>query len=147
MERGKTTTANVLSVLALISALAALGFSWLNFTGYRNYGAAIEGLNEIQREVTTEKADLDARSRLLTLKTRIMSGEDYSQIAQEAEVVRGNLKEAYSEASSAARERWREIDGNFEAFQEDLRNESVGSIQSLQNALESLQKSIETDGN
>ncbi|OGF25064.1 hypothetical protein A2303_05580 [Candidatus Falkowbacteria bacterium RIFOXYB2_FULL_47_14] len=147
MERGKITTVNALSVLALIAALSALGFSWLSFSGYRNNDAAAEEINEIRQEIKTEKADLDARSHLLSLKTRIMSGEDYSQIAQEAEEVRENLKEAYGEASLAAQERWREIDGNFEALRDDLRSESVGSIQSLQNALEALQKSIETDGN
>lgn len=147
MNQAKAT--NLLSILAIIIAVASLALGW---TAYNRAGRDLENLMEdkmaeYRQELRIQVARLEARTQLLTLRADIAVSESYQELSREVATIREELELAYEGASFELATEWQEIKATLEALERDLRDDSAEAVQSLQDTLELLEEDIKTENN
>ena len=148
MDNDKQTTANTSTAwLALLVAVIALGFSVVAFNrSGKNIGTiAEEQTQEVAEEAEQAAALAAAQARLVALRTQLAAERGYAETADEVQEVRGDLQEAYADASAEAQQEWRELDRQLETTEQAARNESAEAVGALERALELLRRDIESE--
>lgn len=146
MEEKRTST-GMISVLALIIAILALVLAWISYnkTGVDLERKLNQEVQELQREARIELVQLETRVRLLSLRAEVLAAESYEGLAEEAVDIRNNLNRAYDNASVEARQEIQELDRQLETLESELRTDSANAVETIQAALEILERDIRTE--
>jgi hypothetical protein len=137
--------------LALIFAILALLVAW---AAYRRQGGEVKTL---WRDLTGGAGDRvritagsdgeDVRSWLARAQDRLersrpeVAGErDLRQVREEVAEVRRNLRNAYRDAGTEAKERWRSLDADLERLEAQLRKGGTKALDTLDSALEKIKE-------
>ena len=138
---GAGRLALILSILALLVAWTAyrraggeLGTLWGDLTGLKRGGVRLNvdmGSDAVERQ--SELAQ--ARTRLLARRAEVAGERNLEQVRQEVAEIREGLERSYSNASTGAKERWEDLDGDLERLQGQLREGGSKALDTLDSAL------------
>lgn len=132
--------------LALLLSVAALFFSWKAYE--RSGGRLKEDLPVLDRDVSVgEPAEGDwreelarARDRLTKSRDKVEAREDLRQVQEDLDRMRKDLARSFHNAGADAREGWKELDGDLERLQGQLRKGSSKAQETLDSALEKMKR-------
>ncbi len=140
------------SRLALILAILALAVAW---AAYRREGGELKTLwQDLTRgaggervRVTGGSADEDLRTWLRNAQAKLerrrgeVAGErNLDDVRRDVAEIREKLESAYREGGSGARERWRELDGDLERLQGQLKEGGSKALAALDSALAKIRR-------
>ena len=137
--------------LALLVAIVALAVAW---AAYRRQGGELRtlwgdltgGAGE-QATVTAGKGNEDIRSWLTRAQARLerrrtdVAGErNLEEVRKDVADLRAKLERAYRNSSVAAKERWRDLDGDLERLEGQLKEGGSKALTTLDAALEKIRR-------
>ena len=135
------------SWLALVVALAAL---WLAWSAYRRTGGTFdqvtEGVRDLDRsfQVDTDgdwRSALDkARERLEGHRSEVEGERNLEQVRRDVEQIRESLSRAFQGTGEVSKGKWRELDGDLERLQAQLREGGARALSTLDGALEKMKR-------
>lgn len=138
---GAGRLALILSILALLVAWTAyrraggeLGTLWGDLTGLKGGGVRVNvdnGSDTVERQSEL----VQARTRLLARRAEVAGERNLEQVRQEVAEIRAGLERSYSNASTGAKERWEDLDGDLERLQGQLREGGSKALDTLDSAL------------
>lgn len=135
------------SWLALAVALAALFLAW---SAYRRTGGTFDqvtaGVRDLDRSFKVDadgdwRAALDkARERLQGHRSEVEGERNLEQVRRDVEQIRESLSRAFEGTGEVAKSRWRDLDGDLERLQAQLREGGSKALSTLDGALEKMKK-------
>jgi hypothetical protein len=135
------------SWLALMVALAALFLAW---SAYRRTGGTFDEVTENVRNLDrTFKVDADgdwrsaldkARERLQGHRSEVEGERNLEQVRRDVEQIRQSLSRAFQGTGEVAKGRWRDVDGDLERLQAQLREGGSRALATLDGALEKMKR-------
>lgn len=143
-----------LGKLALVLALLALALAWM---AYRRTGGNLDTLLkqpweeargslgvEEERAARDEDEGIDliaeARARLLERRGEVAGERNLKQVGADIQKIREDLRQTYEGASASTRERWRQVDGDLERLEAQVRQGSRQAVQTLDSTVERLKR-------
>lgn len=141
--------ASAVAWIALLTSIVALGVAIVAFnrSGTDLDEIIEDSVQEGYVETRQELAEAEARMRLIALRTELAAEAGYAEAAEELAQIRANLDYAYENAEDEVQQEWQELDAALERAENNARLESAESVQDVQNALELLERDIESDEN
>ncbi len=138
---GAGRLALILSILALLVAWTAyrraggeLGTLWGDLTGLKGGGVRVN-LNNGSDAVESQSELAQANARLLARRAEVAGDRNLEQVRQEVAEIRAGLERSYGNASSGAKERWKDLDVDLERLQGQLREGGSKALDTLDSAL------------
>ena len=129
-----------LSVLALLVALAALFVAW---SAYKRTGGTLDQLTR----GTVKVGDLDwqgavdkARERLQEHRPEVESQHNLEQVRRDVAEIRASLERAFRGSGGEAKEKWRNLDGDLDRLQAQLREGGAKAKATLDEVLEKMKR-------
>ena len=143
-----------LGKLALVLALLALALAW---SAYRRTGGnldtllthpweAARGALGTGEEGTARDDDhgfdliAEARARLLEHRGEVAAERNLEQVGSDVGKIRDDLRRTYEGASASTRERWRQVDGDLERLEAQVRQGSRQAVQTLDSTVARLKR-------
>jgi translation initiation factor IF-2 len=147
MANTQHKTSSTLAVLALIIAIPALIIAWL---AYNRSGQDLETEISAQAQESVEYtrqqiALLEARARILYIRTQLLTEENLDEAEQELAQVRSDLNEEFANARTEVKQQWQQIDTQLEDVEANLRTGTAESIEAVRQALMQIENEIRTD--
>jgi uncharacterized protein (DUF3084 family) len=135
------------SWLALAVALAALFLAW---SAYRRTGGTFDqvtaGVRDLDRTFKVNadgdwKSALDkARERLQGHRSEVEGERNLEQVRRDVEQIRESLSHAFQGTGEVSKSRWRDLDGDLERLQAQLREGGSRALSTLDEALEKMKR-------
>jgi L-lactate utilization protein LutB len=129
-------------LLALLVSLAALFLAW---SAYKRTGGTLDQLpHGLDRSFQVGDADwrsaLDkARERLQQHRPEVEDDRNLEQVRKDVEKIRESLAHAFNNAGEA-KEKWRDLDGNLERLEAQLREGGSKALATLDETVEKMKK-------
>lgn len=135
------------SWLALVVSLAALFLSW---SAYKRTGGTVGQLADGARDLPSirvgdgqggewRRALDQARERLQGHRSEVEDDRNLEQVRQDVEKIRESLGRAFDNAGEA-KEKWRDLDGNLERLEAQLREGGSKALATLDETVEKMRK-------
>ena len=135
------------STLALVVALAALFLAW---SAYRRTGGTFDEMTEGVRNLDRSfKVDADgdwrsaldkARERLQGHRSEVAGERNLEQVRRDVERIRESLAHAFQGTGEVSKGKWRELDGDLERLQAQLKEGGSRALATLDEALEKMKR-------
>jgi hypothetical protein len=138
------------SWLALVVALAALFLAW---SAYRRTGGtfdqATEGVRDLERSLKVDgvggdgdwRSALDkARERLQEHRAEVEGERNLEQVRRDVEQIRESLARAFQGTGEVSKSKWRDLDGDLDRLQAQLREGGSRALATLDGALEKMKR-------
>jgi hypothetical protein len=147
----KNQSGGCLSWVALAVALLALLMAWsaLRRTGgtvrdvFRGAGKQVEsGVDAAERQADLARA----RATLVQRRAEVEADRNLEQVRKDVAEVRDSLKRAYQDASSETKKQWRELDGDLERLERDLREGGAKALERLNQVVDRIEGAEKKSG-
>jgi hypothetical protein len=129
--------------LALLVALAAL---WLSWQAFQRTGGDLPWLDR-KVEVGEPAAGAPwkeelarARERLLGHRDEVRSERNLSEVQRDVEELRHNLEKKLDRTGSSSHEDWRQVDGDMQRLEAELREKSAKAMETLDRTLDEMKR-------
>jgi len=135
------------SWLALAVALAAL---WLAWSAYQRTGGTFDqvtaGVRNLDRSFSVDadgewRSALDkARERLQEHRSAVEGARNLEQVRRDVERIRESLARAFQGTGEVSKSKWRDLDGDLERLQAQLREGGSRALATLDETLEKMKR-------
>jgi hypothetical protein len=138
------------SWLALVVALAALFLAW---SAYRRTGGTFDqvtaGVRDLDRSFKVDGVGGDgewrsalekARERLQGHRPEVESERNLEQVRRDVEQIRESLARAFQGTGEVSKGKWRDLDGDLERLQAQLREGGSRALSTLDEAVEKMKR-------
>ncbi|MBD3388818.1 MAG: hypothetical protein GF416_07100 [Candidatus Altiarchaeales archaeon] len=102
-----------------------------------------EDVMEANQEIREDIALTQARIRLMALRAEVAAEGSYDETVDEVESIRRSLNRAYANAAEESYEAYLEVDSDLETLENQLREGSAESVNSLENSIGTIEGHIE----